>query len=475
MKCLALAVLVSSLSTAFVLGDISDSHVSGEAVSVDFPTEGYMRYCDSSRLYGSSNESYAIYYKKNEEKSFDVLKKTYSGNKLVILIDGTEDLQDIYEAINKQTNGNVSVEQSEDNKVIIASDSFGNEVLSLKTVTEIAKDINGMKSVKSAEYVTSSVAFQTCTATPDKYLASDAEKIKSFIKESKYGSSAAVDETKYDDDHIKVTYNSSEEFDLEFYSALYEKTGAAYEILWNENRVATGRTIDVNSLLSDNQSIVETDDDNNREMIEELFSAYPDLSDGKKIYVNPEYSVEFVHDSERYVVVIYGFDKDNMPLSRDEVFTTSLQTPVFSVWDKIKTPVYSGEIAGGQVNGSYISIVACVEGELPVKNIDGDRMDKEEVPVYMSKHVFHDDYTDFDKTAVELYGSVADITLNPGDLNNDQKNDVTDISSLSLYLIGDLSLSDNQKEAADIDGDGAVTLADLARLQQYLSKKIDKL
>ncbi|MBQ5989158.1 MAG: hypothetical protein IJL67_06660 [Oscillospiraceae bacterium] len=26
-----------------------------------------------------------------------------------------------------------------------------------------------------------------------------------------------------------------------------------------------------------------------------------------------------------------------------------------------------------------------------------------------------------------------------------------------------------------MDGDGAVTLADLARLQQYLSKKIDKL
>ena len=29
-----------------------------------------------------------------------------------------------------------------------------------------------------------------------------------------------------------------------------------------------------------------------------------------------------------------------------------------------------------------------------------------------------------------------------------------------------------QKMAADVDGDGAVTLADLARLQQYLSKKI---
>ena len=43
---------------------------------------------------------------------------------------------------------------------------------------------------------------------------------------------------------------------------------------------------------------------------------------------------------------------------------------------------------------------------------------------------------------------------------------------LSLYLIGDLTLNDNQLITADIDSDGTVTLADLARLQQYLSKKI---
>ena len=61
------------------------------------------------------------------------------------------------------------------------------------------------------------------------------------------------------------------------------------------------------------------------------------------------------------------------------------------------------------------------------------------------------------------------------DINDDGKSDVTDLSMLSLYLIGDLTLNDNQLITADIDSDGTVTLADLARLQQYLSKKIDKL
>ena len=482
---LALTVFISTVSTAFTLGDFSDSYVSGESISIDFPTEGYMRYGDSYRLYGSSNESYAIYYKKNEESSFDVLKKTYCGNKLFITVDGTDDLQDLYEIINKRTNGAVLLEKSDNNTdnttTITVSDSFADEDLTLKTVTEIAKDLNRMKSIKSAEYISSSVSFQTCKVTPGKYLSSDAEIIKSFIKESKYDTSAVVDETKYDDDHISVSLiNRTEEFGLEFYGALHEKTGASYEIVWDEKIVTTGKTIDVSSLLSDNQPIVETDDENNRKIIDELFSSYPDLSDGKKIYVNPKYSVEFVHDNdkynnERYVVIIYGFDKNNLPVSRDEIFTTNLKIPTFSIWDKIKTPVYSGEIAGGQVNGSYISIVTCVEGELPVKNIDGERMNKEEVPVYMSKHIFPEEYTDFETIAADLYGSVSDITLNLGDLNNDRKNDVTDISSLSLYLIGDLSLSENQREAADIDGDGAVTLADLARLQQYISKKIDSL
>ena len=62
-----------------------------------------------------------------------------------------------------------------------------------------------------------------------------------------------------------------------------------------------------------------------------------------------------------------------------------------------------------------------------------------------------------------------------GDVDLNGTIDVTDLTELSLALIGDKELTAAQQKSADIDGDGAVTLADLARLQQYLSKKIDAL
>ena len=62
-----------------------------------------------------------------------------------------------------------------------------------------------------------------------------------------------------------------------------------------------------------------------------------------------------------------------------------------------------------------------------------------------------------------------------GDVDASGTIDVSDLTELSLALIGDKELTEDQQKAADIDGDRSVTLADLARLQQYLSKKIDKL
>ena len=59
-----------------------------------------------------------------------------------------------------------------------------------------------------------------------------------------------------------------------------------------------------------------------------------------------------------------------------------------------------------------------------------------------------------------------------GDINNDLNIDVTDLSELSLALIGDRKLSETQQKAADVDKDGKVTLSDLARMRQYLSKVI---
>jgi len=62
-----------------------------------------------------------------------------------------------------------------------------------------------------------------------------------------------------------------------------------------------------------------------------------------------------------------------------------------------------------------------------------------------------------------------------GDINNDGKTDVTDLSELSLALVGDSKLTEAQQKAADVDSDGAVKLADLAKFRQYLSKVISSL
>lgn len=57
-----------------------------------------------------------------------------------------------------------------------------------------------------------------------------------------------------------------------------------------------------------------------------------------------------------------------------------------------------------------------------------------------------------------------------GDLNSDGKADLTDLSYLSLYLLGDAKLDENQLEAADVSYDGTVNLADLAHFKQFVSK-----
>ena len=63
-----------------------------------------------------------------------------------------------------------------------------------------------------------------------------------------------------------------------------------------------------------------------------------------------------------------------------------------------------------------------------------------------------------------------------GDLNSDKTVDVTDLSILSLYLIGDRELeNDMQKEAADVQYDGVIDLGDLACMRQYLSKKTESI
>ena len=55
-------------------------------------------------------------------------------------------------------------------------------------------------------------------------------------------------------------------------------------------------------------------------------------------------------------------------------------------------------------------------------------------------------------------------------MDGNGKIDVTDLSYLSIYLIGEGKFTDDQMKAADVDCDGGVKLSDLARLRQYLSR-----
>ena len=57
-----------------------------------------------------------------------------------------------------------------------------------------------------------------------------------------------------------------------------------------------------------------------------------------------------------------------------------------------------------------------------------------------------------------------------GDLNNDSVVELTDLTILSLYLIGDRSLDESDLVYADVTKNGKVDIADLAALKQYIMK-----
>lgn len=62
-----------------------------------------------------------------------------------------------------------------------------------------------------------------------------------------------------------------------------------------------------------------------------------------------------------------------------------------------------------------------------------------------------------------------------GDVNEDGKIDVTDLSVMAIHLADNIPLgSETAEEAADVDKNCKFNLADLARLRQFISKVIEK-
>lgn len=63
-----------------------------------------------------------------------------------------------------------------------------------------------------------------------------------------------------------------------------------------------------------------------------------------------------------------------------------------------------------------------------------------------------------------------------GDLNGDRSADMTDMSIISLHLIGDAKITERKMiEAADVQYDNEINLGDLAFFKQYLTKQVDSI
>ena len=74
-----------------------------------------------------------------------------------------------------------------------------------------------------------------------------------------------------------------------------------------------------------------------------------------------------------------------------------------------------------------------------------------------------DDVDELIHDAIEKY-----LELTYGDVNQDMVTDLTDMTQLALALIGDVSLDDAQKAAADVVADDKLDLADLATFKQFI-------
>ena len=59
-----------------------------------------------------------------------------------------------------------------------------------------------------------------------------------------------------------------------------------------------------------------------------------------------------------------------------------------------------------------------------------------------------------------------------GDVNNNQVVDITDLSVLSLHLVGDTKFDDSQKDQMDLDRDGKCDIVDLATLRSFISHSL---
>ncbi len=159
----------------------------------------------------------------------------------------------------------------------------------------------------------------------------------------------------------------------------------------------------------------------------------------------------YTEDTYIFLEFSDGFDINEVLLPDSEMYNT------YTMANDVVYYIHASE----EVMNQYIDWYEKYEGE----DLKAFFIDRPTVPV--------NETDDPAEPAVPVNNDKDNVKA--GDIFADDKIDVTDLTELSLALLGDRNLSENQKKAADVDGDGDVTLADLAMLRQYLSKKIDSL
>ena len=68
---------------------------------------------------------------------------------------------------------------------------------------------------------------------------------------------------------------------------------------------------------------------------------------------------------------------------------------------------------------------------------------------------------------IYYFGSVNDIVVRYGDVNNDTVVDILDVTKIQKHLSGLVNLTNDQKRAGDVDGDGFITNNDAYLITQY--------
>lgn len=167
----------------------------------------------------------------------------------------------------------------------------------------------------------------------------------------------------------------------------------------------------------------------------------------------------------------YFLFNDSGYMADETEFTNELRIPVKEDAEKIKSvlkengfnnvkltscfsDVYSMECDSSVTILQYLEICELINSEAQAKPIFLDCMS---VPFGNDKY----------SGVLYIKDSLS------GDIDGDGVVSVSDLSVLSLILTGDKDGNEFQKKAADVDKDGKVTLADLARMRQYLSKIIE--